>query len=126
MQEVGGKQPWQTWSGLQKKYVTRSVLSRDEPMGTLLEQIVDNNITNESFCLYFQEVVSLKDALQCHPDELPQRTGQHLSPEEWHATLHEGSSGQGTRPVLLDARNIYETRVGHFKAVRLLFGFSQL
>lgn len=45
-------------------------------------------------------------------------SGPHLKPQEFHAMLDEVATGEGgaTPPlVLLDARNIYETRVGHFK-----------
>ena len=40
-------------------------------------------------------------------------TGEHLSPQEFHAALRSASEGE---VVLLDARNIYESRIGHFSA----------
>ena len=62
-----------------------------------------------------QEVVSLGAGSPCHPDELPERTGIHLQPEEWHEAMLQPAPGP--TPILLDTRNIYETSVGHFKAV---------
>ena len=66
-----------------------------------------------------QEVVSLGDESQCHPSELPQLTGRHLSPAEWHESLIAGASNKKSQkpPVLLDTRNIYETSIGHFDVV---------
>lgn len=66
---------------------------------------------------FFQEVVSLGDETQCPPEELPQKTGTHLKPEEWHDQIKSASSNEP--PILLDTRNIYETSIGHFEAVSL-------
>lgn len=41
--------------------------------------------------------------------------GQHLSPKEFHERLAAAGGSSGSA-VLFDARNIYETRVGHFEA----------
>ena len=47
-------------------------------------------------------------------------TGRHVSPREFHELLQQASSASAsasTKPVvLLDARNVYESRIGHFKA----------
>jgi predicted sulfurtransferase len=43
-------------------------------------------------------------------------TGQHLSPEAFHEQLQQVQGRQDV--VLLDARNIYETRIGSFASVR--------
>ena len=49
--------------------------------------------------------------------ELPQRAARHASPAEFHALLD--AAGQLPKStVLLDARNIYESRIGKFHAVR--------
>eukprot|EP00928_Gymnodinium_smaydae_P088924 TRINITY_DN72959_c0_g1_i1.p2 TRINITY_DN72959_c0_g1~~TRINITY_DN72959_c0_g1_i1.p2 ORF type:complete len:596 (-),score=127.38 TRINITY_DN72959_c0_g1_i1:35-1822(-) len=49
------------------------------------------------------------------PDEAawPEHGGKHLSPEEWHEMLTE--SGTADDVVLLDTRNVYESRVGQFR-----------
>lgn len=50
-------------------------------------------------------------------DAVKYRGGQHLSPEEFHAMLTKKSkSGSKKEVVLLDTRNIYETRIGGFRA----------
>lgn len=68
---------------------------------------------------WIQEVVSLGASLQCSANELQEQTAQHLDPVHWHEALLDFQSGKVNKPaVLLDARNIYETRIGHFKAVR--------
>ena len=66
-----------------------------------------------------QEVVSLGRIIAANPQQLQQQTGTHLSPQQWHAILERGSQAPQSAPVLLDARNIYETRIGHFSSVRL-------
>ena len=38
--------------------------------------------------------------------------GEHLSAEAWHKALEEA---KGTDTVLIDTRNIYETRIGNFQ-----------
>jgi hypothetical protein len=42
--------------------------------------------------------------------------GQHVTPEVFHDWLKQHKSGN-TDVVLLDARNIYESRIGYFQAV---------
>ncbi len=53
----------------------------------------------------------------------------HLSPRDFHAHLLRASGSQGAQhdgggggepqaAVLVDARNVYETRIGHFDVVR--------
>lgn len=62
-----------------------------------------------------QEVVSLGDEGLCHPNELAEKAGMHLKPEEWHHAIL--SPENGSMPILLDTRNVYETSIGHFEAV---------
>ena len=43
------------------------------------------------------------------------RAGEHLTPQEFHGVLAEAVQGRASGDiVLIDARNIYETRLGHF------------
>lgn len=68
---------------------------------------------------FLQEVVSLGGKFLADPAKLPDQTAIHLLPEHWHALLQADDAGCGKMPpVLLDARNIYETRIGHFSSVR--------
>lgn len=46
-------------------------------------------------------------------DARPQDGGEHLSPAQWHELLSQ-SGGKGDI-VLLDARNIYESKIGNFQ-----------
>ena len=63
-----------------------------------------------------QEVVSLNGSSHRPANELHLEPARHLPAEEWHSALQSAAGGE---PVaLLDARNIYETRIGHFQAVR--------
>ncbi len=41
--------------------------------------------------------------------------GRHVTPHEFHALLDEGGDGDAGY-VLLDARNLYESRLGRFEA----------
>ena len=52
----------------------------------------------------------------------PDQCAKHLKPEEFHQLL-EGSEAKGEDVVLVDVRNIYESRIGHFalKGVPTLF-----
>lgn len=65
-----------------------------------------------------KEVVNIEDWKNNTP-------AQHLSPEEWNTKLldlaqqEEGGSFEESEAVLLDTRNIYETRVGHFAVPQL-------
>lgn len=43
--------------------------------------------------------------------------GQHVTPEVFHNCLQQHQAGNAD-VVLLDARNIYESRIGYFQAVR--------
>ena len=64
-----------------------------------------------------QEVVALGKSF-CSVRDLPALAGRHASPSEFHAMLDEAS--MLSKPtVLLDARNIYESRIGRFEAVQL-------
>ena len=63
-----------------------------------------------------QEVVALGRSVW-GVEELAQRAGRHASPSQFHAMLD--AAPQLPKPtVLLDARNIYESRIGTFQAVR--------
>lgn len=77
-----------------------------------------------------QELVTLGPLAEGKAD--PNNAGMHLSPEEFHTMALESasesvtSSGQGvgrdaggSGTVLLDCRNLYETRIGHFDLVRI-------
>lgn len=48
------------------------------------------------------------------------KAGKHVSPCEFHETLREASAASASPStsgvVLLDARNVYESRIGHFQA----------
>mmetsp|Transcript_26126 Transcript_26126/g.41026 ORF Transcript_26126/g.41026 Transcript_26126/m.41026 type:complete len:478 (-) Transcript_26126:1-1434(-) len=65
-----------------------------------------------------KEVVNIEDWRNNTP-------AQHLSPEEWNNKLLELAQQEGegsfqeSEAVLLDTRNIYETRVGHFAVPNL-------
>jgi len=55
-----------------------------------------------------KEIVSTGGLVQV--DELPQRTGKHLSPKEFHEAMLESE-----KPVvLIDVRNTFEYDIGHF------------
>ena len=61
------------------------------------------------------EVVSLGVPL----DEVPlHKAGGHLSPAEFHARLQAAPGGERS-PVLLDVRNVYESRIGRFEVAGL-------
>ena len=47
------------------------------------------------------------------PGELADATAVHLPPQEFHTLLERS----GDEAVLLDVRNLYETRIGHFSRV---------
>ena len=64
-----------------------------------------------------QEVVSLGVNVAPSPQQLQKQTGTHLSPQQWHDHLQRACQANDEAPVLLDARNIYETRIGHFSSV---------
>lgn len=49
--------------------------------------------------------------------ELPELAGRHASPAQFHAML-DAAPKLPKPTVLLDARNIYESRIGNFQAVR--------
>ena len=64
-----------------------------------------------------QEVVALGKSV-CSVGELPVMAGRHASPRQFHAMLD--SAAMHSKPtVLLDARNMYESRIGRFEAVQL-------
>ena len=48
------------------------------------------------------------------PDWEKKTPAVHLSPDEWNQKLLQLSRATGNEAVLLDTRNVYETRVGHF------------
>jgi predicted sulfurtransferase len=54
-----------------------------------------------------------------HPAELARSAAPHVSPADFHQLLKEAELGESEKEtVLLDTRNIYETRIGHFMVVR--------
>lgn len=67
-----------------------------------------------------QEVVSIGVAgggPHLSPRELEANAAPHVSPQQFHALLEQVSDKQHPT-LLLDVRNLYETRVGHFAKVR--------
>ena len=58
------------------------------------------------------EVVSLGVPAHMAPLE---ETAKHILPAAWHALLEGAASGAGREAVLLDTRNVYEWRIGHFQ-----------
>ena len=53
------------------------------------------------------------------PSELASLAAPHVSPARFHELLEAATTGRTDREViLLDARNIYETRIGRFMVVR--------
>jgi predicted sulfurtransferase len=74
-------------------------------------------------CGVLQEVVSLGGPM-VHPAELARSAAPHVCPADFHQLLQEAQQGQSDKEtVLLDTRNIYETRIGHFLVVRPLHVF---
>lgn len=71
--------------------------------------------------LVTQELVTLGPLAQGRADAAT-NAGEHLSPQQFHQLLQEAGDdgGSGKETVLIDARNIYETSIGHFEVVRHL------
>jgi UPF0176 protein len=46
-------------------------------------------------------------------EDLPKRTGKHLTPDEFHRAL-AGEEDQGKEVVVIDVRNTFEHDIGHF------------
>ena len=63
-----------------------------------------------------QEVVSL-GGTPLDPGALAAAAAPHVTPQAFHALLASAQEG-ARRPVLLDVRNIYETRIGLMRSVR--------
>ena len=61
-----------------------------------------------------KEVVALGSAV-CSVELLPDHAGAHVSPQHFDAML----ANPAVPTVLLDARNVYESRIGSFEAVSL-------
>lgn len=57
------------------------------------------------------EIVSLKADLDINPVKEP---GKHLSPKEWRNLIESGEE-----MVIIDVRNNYESKIGHFKGALL-------
>ena len=53
----------------------------------------------------------------CPVAELAERAGRHASPSQFHSML-DAAALLPKATVLLDARNIYESRIGNFQAVQ--------
>ncbi len=67
-------------------------------------------------CRVVAEVVSLGVS----PVEAPLRlAGRHLTPAEFHEELHRATTTDAHDLVLLDARNVYESRIGRFAATNV-------
>lgn len=65
-----------------------------------------------------QEVVALGGDAHLGPEELKEATAPHVSPQKFHSFLEQSTEDSRKETVLLDVRNLYETRVGHFDKVR--------
>jgi UPF0176 protein len=83
----------------------------------------ENQLFSELSVKQTKEVVSLDLSEGDNLITKSTETGTHLSPEEFHAALEEGSLNKQTGTdsdtsniVLIDVRNIYETRIGLFQA----------
>ena len=69
-----------------------------------------------------QEVVSLGGTLP-GPHALAAAAAPHVTPQAFHALLASARDEPG-RTVLLDVRNLYETRIGRMRAVRMGHGLG--
>lgn len=68
--------------------------------------------------LHVQEVVSLGGPAHSL-DHLERWRAAAASPAEFHSLLEQARAGHSDKEVVLfDTRNLYETRIGHFAAVR--------
>uniref|UniRef100_A0A7S2V3B9 Rhodanese domain-containing protein n=1 Tax=Fibrocapsa japonica TaxID=94617 RepID=A0A7S2V3B9_9STRA len=64
-----------------------------------------------------KEVVSLDLHPKVNEKLKSIETGEHLSPEEFHSGLLEATkNGPNSNTILLDVRNLYESRIGRFEA----------
>lgn len=63
-----------------------------------------------------QEVVSMGAFEHPDPTALEAAVAPHVAPQQFH-TLLEQAADEQKPTVLLDVRNLYETRVGHFAKV---------
>jgi predicted sulfurtransferase len=61
-----------------------------------------------------KEVVSLDLTAEEEVAVRATPTGVHLSPEAFHAQLQSVQEGTESNVVLVDVRNLYETRIGRF------------
>ena len=76
------------------------------------DAVVENE-SNDATMMAVKEPIDIKDWKESTPAE-------HLSPEEWNEKLMDlAQQGGHDNAVLLDTRNIYETRVGHFAVPNL-------
>jgi len=64
-----------------------------------------------------QEVVAFGAGPHMSPEELKVATAPHLTPQQFHDLLDQSSGDAFKKIVLLDVRNLYETRVGRFDKV---------
>lgn len=84
----------------------------------LAETFVEEDESNASATIASKEIVTIENWKNNTP-------AQHLSPEEWNNKLlhlaqqEEEGSCVDSEAVLLDTRNIYETRIGHFAVPKL-------
>ncbi len=67
-----------------------------------------------------QEVVALGGSTQMGLEELKEATALHVSPQQFHSLLDQSVEDSTKETVLLDVRNLYETRVGHFDKVCMI------
>ena len=62
-----------------------------------------------------KEVVSLDLIPQISQQVKQTDGGIHLSPQQWHNRLIHAKDNENDDVVLIDVRNLYETRIGHFQ-----------
>ncbi len=61
--------------------------------------------------------MALGDGPVSDPQELEKTTAPHVSPQLFHDLLDQSGESSPKETVLLDVRNLYETRIGHFHKV---------
>ena len=99
---------------------SRAVTARHGEHGTRIDwkfgEAELHQLFPELSCRIVSEVVSLGvDPLQA-PLQL---AGRHLNPTEFHEELQRAAASDVRNVVLLDARNVYETRIGRFAAANV-------
>ena len=77
---------------------------------SLREELIFKDSWSHKHPFHDMKVKTKKEIVSLHrPDLVPGDKNLHLSPKEWHRALKEKDV------ILLDVRNQYETKMGHFK-----------